>query len=256
MKYDVHIYATVRYKYVGIQAPSQLAAIGKAKCAFLKSTGSDAETAEYADEITNYLVDQHGDEEHEHSQEYDCNGAPLIDGVAPFDIQAGLWALNKRGGPGGFPLTDLEKQLCEEIAKIGAAIKGLPDPSTGRALDVATAYGEVEDFVENTCDGEDAPAAADPAIAQSAILANATAAAMAHCGVHERTPYCTVTCLHPDPDSGHDYLVTWAIDMDADNPNEAAARALIVQRDVESTATVFDVRDTRTGIVTRVDLSD
>lgn len=40
-----------------------------------------------------------------------------------------------------------------------------------------------------------------------------------------------------------DYLVTWQIDIEADSPEEAAARALIVQRDAESTATVFDVEE-------------
>lgn len=37
------------------------------------------------------------------------------------------------------------------------------------------------------------------------------------------------------------YRVTWRFDVDADNPAEAAAMALIVQRDTESVATVFDV---------------
>ena len=37
------------------------------------------------------------------------------------------------------------------------------------------------------------------------------------------------------------YRVTWKIDIDADSPEEAAARALITHRDPESTATVFEL---------------
>lgn len=41
-----------------------------------------------------------------------------------------------------------------------------------------------------------------------------------------------------------EYRVRWEIDIDADNPTEAAARALIVQRDNDpaNTATMFEVR--------------
>lgn len=41
------------------------------------------------------------------------------------------------------------------------------------------------------------------------------------------------------------YLVTWRIDIEADTPEEAAARALIVQRDSDpdNTATVFEVQE-------------
>lgn len=56
-----------------------------------------------------------------------------------------------------------------------------------------------------------------------------------------------------------DYLVTWTIDMeDVDNPNEAATRALLVQRDndPENSATVFTVMDKATGETTTVDLSE
>lgn len=41
------------------------------------------------------------------------------------------------------------------------------------------------------------------------------------------------------------YLVTWKIDIEADNAEEAAAQALICQRDPESTATVFEVAEQR-----------
>lgn len=39
-----------------------------------------------------------------------------------------------------------------------------------------------------------------------------------------------------------EYHVTWEIEVDADNPIEAAREALKIQRDPESTATVFKVR--------------
>lgn len=39
-----------------------------------------------------------------------------------------------------------------------------------------------------------------------------------------------------------EYLVDWSISIDAENPTEAAAQALEMQRDPESIATVFTVR--------------
>lgn len=53
-----------------------------------------------------------------------------------------------------------------------------------------------------------------------------------------------------------DYLVTWKIDIDADNPVEAAVRAQIIQRDPLSYATFFEVLDKKTGIVHQVDLGE
>jgi hypothetical protein len=50
------------------------------------------------------------------------------------------------------------------------------------------------------------------------------------------------------------YKVTWAIDIDADTTEEAARKALAIQRDPESIATVFRVE--RPGLVTTVDLAD
>ena len=50
------------------------------------------------------------------------------------------------------------------------------------------------------------------------------------------------------------YRISWEIDIDADTPVEAARKALAVQRDPESIATVFDVTDER-GKRVRVDLS-
>lgn len=38
------------------------------------------------------------------------------------------------------------------------------------------------------------------------------------------------------------YLITWYIELDADSAEEAAQKALEIQRDPDSTATVFDVQ--------------
>jgi len=39
------------------------------------------------------------------------------------------------------------------------------------------------------------------------------------------------------------YRVTWVIDLEADSPEEAARKALEIQRDPDSTATVFEVQE-------------
>lgn len=49
------------------------------------------------------------------------------------------------------------------------------------------------------------------------------------------------------------FRVTWCIDVEADAPEGAARRALEIQRNGESTATVFAVRD-YVGNETMVDL--
>lgn len=52
------------------------------------------------------------------------------------------------------------------------------------------------------------------------------------------------------------YLVTWTIDIeDVDSPAEAARQALKIQRKKNSIATVFTVKDKRTGHTASVDLS-
>lgn len=51
------------------------------------------------------------------------------------------------------------------------------------------------------------------------------------------------------------YLITWRIDIEADSPEEAAAQALIAQRDHEATCTCFEVKDKADGKETFVDLS-
>lgn len=54
------------------------------------------------------------------------------------------------------------------------------------------------------------------------------------------------------------YRVSWEIDVDADTPEEAAERALEIQRNPASTATVFEVRShesgAETGITYTIDL--
>lgn len=40
-----------------------------------------------------------------------------------------------------------------------------------------------------------------------------------------------------------EYLVTWAIELDADSPEDAALQALAVHRDPKSLATVFNVAE-------------
>jgi len=52
-----------------------------------------------------------------------------------------------------------------------------------------------------------------------------------------------------------EFHVTWEIDITADSPQEAAKRALTIQRDPESSATVFDVTD-EAGVTERIDLED
>ena len=52
------------------------------------------------------------------------------------------------------------------------------------------------------------------------------------------------------------YKVVWAIDQWAPSPEQAARQARIVQRDPNSTANIFDVRDMEFGDVTEVDLDD
>jgi hypothetical protein len=49
------------------------------------------------------------------------------------------------------------------------------------------------------------------------------------------------SAIAADP-SVHDYQVTWMIDLDAETPEDAARKALAIQRDPTSTATIFHVR--------------
>ncbi|MBU3968416.1 MAG: hypothetical protein KKG76_13780 [Euryarchaeota archaeon] len=53
-----------------------------------------------------------------------------------------------------------------------------------------------------------------------------------------------------------EYLVEWKIDIDAENPLDAAKQARCIHLDPESTATVFQVTDTKTNEKVDVDLDE
>jgi hypothetical protein len=53
-----------------------------------------------------------------------------------------------------------------------------------------------------------------------------------------------------------EYLVTWSINVEADSAEEAAVQCLVIQRDAESTATVFTVQELPDGLPVPVDLAD
>lgn len=50
------------------------------------------------------------------------------------------------------------------------------------------------------------------------------------------------------------YIVKWDINISANTPEEAAEKALKIQRDESSIATVFEVLNLKTFITTEVDL--
>jgi hypothetical protein len=55
------------------------------------------------------------------------------------------------------------------------------------------------------------------------------------------------------------YFITWEIELDAFSPEEAAKKALEIQRDPQSIATVFDVQwqaDDLTPLTQTIDLTD
>ncbi|TAN03084.1 MAG: hypothetical protein EPN36_13880 [Rhodanobacteraceae bacterium] len=61
------------------------------------------------------------------------------------------------------------------------------------------------------------------------------------------------TTLPASPDQEtHRFIVRWEVEMDAVSSQAAAADALVQMRDPASTATAFDVGDTRTGMRDRV----
>jgi hypothetical protein len=53
-----------------------------------------------------------------------------------------------------------------------------------------------------------------------------------------------------------EYRVKWQINLEADDPNDAARKALSIQRDPASIATVFDVYSPRSRKVATVDLGN
>lgn len=50
------------------------------------------------------------------------------------------------------------------------------------------------------------------------------------------------------------YFLTWTIDIEASSPEQAARKALDIQRDPNSSATVFDVVEHNTKKVITIDL--
>lgn len=58
-----------------------------------------------------------------------------------------------------------------------------------------------------------------------------------------------------EPES-NEYKVTWTVDVEADDPVEAARKALEIQRDPESIATLFEVQKHDSHVVLPVDLED
>jgi len=82
MKYDVHVYATVRVMVPGIEAESQEEAIKTAQAQLdndqtlyeLFDHPENEVVTSYAEEITGYLVDETGDESYERTTFYDAKG--------------------------------------------------------------------------------------------------------------------------------------------------------------------------------------
>lgn len=83
MKYTVHLFPVVRLKVPNVEAPSQTEAVAQAL-----AERQDLEILlhrpacgfDYADEISHFLVDEVGDEEHQNSQFYEADGrTPLAD---------------------------------------------------------------------------------------------------------------------------------------------------------------------------------
>jgi hypothetical protein len=52
------------------------------------------------------------------------------------------------------------------------------------------------------------------------------------------------------------FLVEWRIEIDAETPELAAARALAIQRNAQSDAVVFDVYEADNGEKITIDLND
>ena len=75
-KYRVHIYAVVRIP-VDVEAESQIKAIKKAEANTHLHTKLTNDEVKYAEEISGFLVDEIGDEEHINSRHYDANMNPL-----------------------------------------------------------------------------------------------------------------------------------------------------------------------------------
>ena len=79
MKYDAHIYATVRVKVCGVEANSQKEAIKKAEnqTDLYETLGESGHGTDYAEEITGFLVDEEGDTEYQRTRSYNGKGNQL-----------------------------------------------------------------------------------------------------------------------------------------------------------------------------------
>ena len=84
-KFNVHVFPVVRVKICDIKASSQTEAIKKArKLRDLEALSELDPDVTYADEISHFLVDEQGDDEHLRSQFYEADGqTPMMPGVKP-----------------------------------------------------------------------------------------------------------------------------------------------------------------------------
>ena len=76
MKYSVHLFPIVRVKISDIEASSQAEAIKAAKELWITAKGGPK--PKYAHEISHFLVDEVGDDEHLNSKFYDADGKTLL----------------------------------------------------------------------------------------------------------------------------------------------------------------------------------
>lgn len=84
--YDVHLYATIHLKVKNVDANSQSEAVRLAQkldymevltqdiCQFKCDSNQHLEYTDFADEITDVLVDEMGDEDYTNSHWYDADG--------------------------------------------------------------------------------------------------------------------------------------------------------------------------------------
>lgn len=93
-QYDVHLFAVVRRKVAGIDATSHREAIEATLVKTDLYACFDGTEAEYAEELSHFLVDVVGDDEYAQSQWYYSQDAPLMSNLAR------LVSWYERGRPG------------------------------------------------------------------------------------------------------------------------------------------------------------
>ena len=76
MLYDVHLYPVVRVTLKGIEAESQVEAIRKAEVGL--DLYQAVRSAEYAEDVTAYLVDEHGDHNYSRTRCYKPEGDQIV----------------------------------------------------------------------------------------------------------------------------------------------------------------------------------